>query len=141
LRGGIYNRSQRKFFALYTHFIEFKGLWRVPAPFVDDSICTALVFCMPTGQSATRMSYSLHAFDRYSLSWRAGWYLSEVHTVAPSFPCQEVFRALKMRFLGTRGERWKGVRNGTDGIAARVVEVVLGARSASLGTPRINRHC
>ena len=26
----------------YTHFIEFKGLWRVPAPFVDDSICTAL---------------------------------------------------------------------------------------------------
>ena len=47
-----------------------------------------LWFCMPTDQSATRMSYSLLAFDRYLLSWLAGWYLSEVHTVAPSFPCQ-----------------------------------------------------
>jgi hypothetical protein len=35
---------------------------------------------MPTGQSATRMSCSLLAFDRYSLSWLAGWYLTEVHT-------------------------------------------------------------
>ena len=42
LSGGIYSRSQRKFFALYTHVIEFTGLLRVPAPFVDDSICTAL---------------------------------------------------------------------------------------------------
>jgi hypothetical protein len=34
------------------------------------------------------MSHGLPAFDRYSLSWLAGWYLSGVHAVVQSFPCQ-----------------------------------------------------